>query len=124
MTDSLFDLVNPPLVETYAEEFAPKPAKAVASTSVDVYRELADSLPAREQAVLIGLRRYFAVHRCAPTAYELFESMRADGCAFDLNSVRPRLTSLFQHGRVSREAKRVCRVTAKKAFTWAIKEEV
>lgn len=122
--DSLFDdLYNPNLSDTYAEEFAPAAQKQVASTSVKAYRELSDTLPERERAVLIGLRRYWASHRQAPTSYELFESMKADGCAFDLNSVRPRLTALFQHGRVAREAKRMCRVTSKTAYTWAIKEE-
>lgn len=145
MTDSLFDLVNPPLVDTYAEEFgvpasSPRAVgaghagqtgqtittegwsapKQVAATSVNAYRELQDTLPAREQAVLIGLRRFWARHQRWPTAYEVFSEMKADGVAFDLNSVRPRLTSLFQHGRVTREAKRVCRITGKFAYTWSL----
>ena len=132
----LFDLVNPPLVENFAEEFgvpASSPSAAgagqagrtvsVQATSVDAYRDLADTLPAREQAVLIGLRRHWASYRQAPTSYELFESMRADGCAFDLNSVRPRLTALWKKGRVIQQARRRCSVTGKTAYTWAINEE-
>ena len=138
MTGTLFDLVNPepadaecgvapssPLVTGARQtgQTITTDGWSVADTSLEAYRHLQDSLPAREQAVLIGLRRYAIVHGHAPTSYELFEAMRADGAAFDLNSVRPRLNSLFNKGDVVRLAKRPCRVTNKTAYTWAIQEE-
>ena len=133
---SLFgdDLYNPGKVETFAEEFgvpasSPQAVGAgqtgktitVEATSIEAYRGL--DLPAREQAVLIGLRRYAIVHGHAPTSYELFKEMHSDGCAFDVNAVRPRLTHLFQTGCVTRKSKRVCRITGKNAYTWAITKE-
>ena len=126
MTDSLFgDLYNPDLATDAAEMFdrANVPAqKQVASTSIEAYRTLGSSLPAREQAVLIGLRRFWASRRFFPTSYELFAAMQAEGAAFDLNSVRPRITALFNKGALTREAKRVCHVTGKRAYTWAIQD--
>ena len=133
MTSLFGDLYNGNLVEGAfgVEPSSPQAVCAgqtgktitVEATSLEAYRGLENTLPAREQAVLIGLRRYAIVHGHAPTSYELFSDMRADGCAFDLNSVRPRLTSLFQHGRVTREGKRVCAITKKTAYTWAVTTE-
>lgn len=93
------------------------PVKRVQTTSVQAYREIAPTLPEREALVLAGMQD------CAPmTAYELFRLMEADGLAddglFDLNAVRPRLTSLEAKGLVEKGEKRVCRITGKTAFTW------
>ena len=127
MTGSLFgDLYNPNLADDAAATFEPDPptpAKRVATTSIEAYRDIQDSLPARENAVLVGLRRYRAAHRSWPTSYELFRSMSEEGAAFDLNAVRPRLTALHAKGRITRQPKRICRITAKSAYTWAVNEE-
>lgn len=98
-----------------AFEFMPEP-KAMADTSLQVYREIAPSLPAREAAVLDALRQ----HQAPPTAYELFEWMSARRLAADLNSVRPRLTALLEKGLVAAGDKRPCGVTGHTVYTWRI----
>ena len=90
------------------------PAKQVRDTSIAVYREIAPSVPRREQAVLDALSM-FAV---PTTAYELFGYMRYHRTAFDLNSVRPRLTALLARHCVERCAKRPCRITGRTVYTW------
>ena len=93
--------------------------KQVADTSIAAYREIAPTLGEREALVLAGL------HDRAPmTAYELFRSMEADGLAddglFDLNAVRPRLTSLCDKGLVTKGEKRACRITGKTVYTFTL----
>lgn len=90
--------------------------KAVADTSIEAYHAIRPSLETREQAVIKALQR----EREAPTAYELYESMKRAGAVFDLNSVRPRLTALKTRGLVQRGAKRICRITQKRVYTWEI----
>jgi hypothetical protein len=65
---------------------------------------------------LIGLTRM----RPDPTAYELFEFMRMQGLAHDLNDVRPRLTEMKVSGDVMVTGKRRCGVTGKQAATWSV----
>jgi len=120
--DTLFDIMNPEPAADVAETFAPRPVvKQIAATSLSVYRELADTLPAREQAVLIGLRRFWAVHRVWPTAYELYRSMAEEGAAFDINAVRPRLHEAEKHDLVERYQKRICSITKRRVYTWKAK---
>lgn len=108
---------------THEAEARSLPRKGVASTSLTAYRDIQDSLPSREAAVLVGLRRYQAVHGRWPTSYELYRAMAAEGYAFDLNSVRPRLTALWGKGHVIQTARRRCTVTGKRAYVWAVDEE-
>lgn len=88
----------------------------VQDTSVAAYDGLRDSLPRRERLVWSALSKCTA----APTAYELTESMKRAGLAFDLNSVRPRLTALYERGSVQRLGKRACAITGRKVYTWAV----
>lgn len=126
MTALFDDLYNPTMVEGAFDEavdVADSPQTGVASTSLEAYAGLRGSLPECEAAVLIGLRRYVAVHHHAPTAYELFQFMASEHSAVDLNSVRPRITSLYHKGTLTRGTKRACRITNKSAYTWAITQE-
>lgn len=97
------------------------PKKLVRPTSIEALREVLETLPHRERAVLGALWHWCKVNapRC-PTAYELFEHMKARGEAFDLNSVRPRLTELHDRGLVETAAKRKCAVSGKAALTWKV----
>jgi len=99
---------------TQTDVFTLPPPKAVADTSIDAYRQLVQSLPSRELAVLNALRAQAE----PPSAYELFQWMAARGIVFDLNSVRPRLTELQERHYVERAAKRRCRVTGRTVYTW------
>lgn len=93
----------------------------IADTSIETYRDhVVPTLAAREQKVLDGLTRYLATHKQAPTAYELYEWMQAQGEAFDLNSVRPRINGLWHKGRIQQGAKRTCAVTGRTAYTWEL----
>lgn len=94
------------------------PQKAVTDTSIEAYREIAPSLERRELQVLTALSL------CAnpPTAYELFEVMQRAGLVFDLNSVRPRLTSLCAKGYVVKGEKRRCAITHKTAYVYQVVE--
>lgn len=90
--------------------------KRVSDTSIAVYREIAPSLPKREQAVVDAL-----TGRLIPiTAYELFALMHQRGTAFDINAVRPRLTALAAKGIVTKVGKRACSVTGKQAYTFRV----
>jgi hypothetical protein len=86
----------------------------VQDTSLSAYTDLRDSLPRRERLV------WEALHQCTkpPTAYELMRQMKGAGTAFDLNSTRPRLCSLYGKGCVRRIGKRKCTVTGRLAYTW------
>lgn len=88
----------------------------VRDTSASAYHELRASLPRRERLV------WEALSKClmAPTAYELTETMKRAGLAFDLNSVRPRLTALFEKDSVRRLGKRTCAITGRTVYTWAV----
>lgn len=86
----------------------------VADTSRAAYEIVRETLPRRERLV------WEALARCdkAPTAYELVSRMLQDGDAFDLNSVRPRLTEMYEKGYVRRLGKRTCSVTGRLVYTW------
>ena len=88
--------------------------KHVQDTSIEAYREIAPTLQARERLVLGWLLQA----KEPPTAYELFARMQAAGDAADLNSVRPRLTALESKHVIEKGAKRICRITGKRAYTW------
>lgn len=91
--------------------------KAVRTTSGEAYREIEPSLGRREQSVLDALRDWRGE---APTSYELTEYLKARGQAFDLNSCRPRLTSLQEKHLVVTGEKRRCTISGKRAFTWSL----
>lgn len=120
MSDRLFDLVNPAPDADAAATFARQPAPAPTShtASLEAYLFIAGTLPEREETVLVYLHRYLEVYRKAPTAYELFELMKGEHHAKDLNDVRPRLTALHTKAHVTRGDKRLCAVTHKSAYTW------
>jgi hypothetical protein len=90
--------------------------KRIALTSRLAYAELQEELQPREREVLDALGRGLE----APTAYELLERMRAAHPQFDVNSIRPRLTSLRDKGRIFEGNKRRCRVTGRIAWTWTV----
>ena len=97
--------------------------KDVQVTSLEAYDDLQATLQTRERAVLLGLETYHARRGEWPTAYELFQFMQQLhlGGVKDLNSVRPRLTSLKEQGRVLNELeKRRCRVFGKRALVWRL----
>jgi hypothetical protein len=87
---------------------------SVTDTSHSAFEALRDSLPRRERLVWDAL----AACSTPPTAYELERQMARAGNAFDLNSVRPRLTALHAKGCVRWAGKRKCTVTGKRAYTW------
>lgn len=103
---------------------APAP-KDVQATSLEAHDQVAPTVARRERAVLVGLSRCYAMTQQWPTAYELFAFMadRKIGGVRDLNSVRPRLTSLKQQGKVSHpDEKRRCQITGKRALLWQLPE--
>ena len=95
--------------------------KRQADTAIAVYRsDIEPTLQKREQFVLEHLKQYYKSHREAPTAYELLQWMQVQNLRLrlDANSVRPRLTSLFEKGWVRHGDKRRCHVTNKPVLTW------
>jgi hypothetical protein len=93
------------------------------ASSLDAYEGIAPSLEQREQGVLLGLQRCIAWHQRNPTSYELLEFMKSQhiGGVKDVNSVRPRLTSLKEKRRVVvDDHKRRCTITGKMANTWRL----
>jgi hypothetical protein len=93
------------------------PAKQVAETSIEVYREvIVPTKETRQRRVLLALAN------CAepPTSYELLKQMQACHQASDLNDVRPRCSELWRAGRIVRDAKRRCKVTGHLVYTWRL----
>jgi hypothetical protein len=115
----LFDQLDRMQREAHAAvTLRPPPQKRVQPTSSMALQQILETLPFRERAVFTALRRFIANHRLLPTAYELFEEMKARGEAFDLNSVRPRLTELRDRRLVQTAGKKKCAVSGKAALTW------
>lgn len=99
------------------DEPAPAP-RVVQETTRKSWEEIVPTLARRERLVLEALHRFVRVQRYEPTAYELFHDMLGRDEVFDLNAVRPRLTSLEKQRLVESTGSRSCRVTGKKAMTW------
>ena len=91
--------------------------KRVRTTSAAVYRDLQPSLQRRESIVLDALKTWRGQ---PPTGYELTKALQEQGDAFDVNAVRPRLTSLQEKGLVATGEKRTCTVTGRTVLTWVI----
>lgn len=91
-----------------------------ADTSRVALASLQPTVAARAAAVLDALQRYWTHHRIDPTSYELLQWMRIENPTLDLNAVRPRLTELRDAGRVQTTGKRVCAVTEKRVYVWAV----
>jgi hypothetical protein len=99
------------------------PDRATEPTSLEAYSQIEPTLAERERAVLLGLRRFREQRGIWPTAYELFRFMYDQGIGHvqDLNSVRPRLTALYQAHLVEHEReKRPCTITGITALTWRL----
>jgi hypothetical protein len=95
-------------------------SKRIADTSRAALADIRQSRGQRETAVLEALGGYRHVHSTDPTAYELLRWMQINWPALDLNAVRPRLTELRDRHQVHTSGKRVCAVTQKLAYTWAL----
>lgn len=91
--------------------------KHVRDTSAVAYREIEPTLSRRERSVLDALRNWIGE---APTSYELTEYLKGIGQAFDLNSIRPRLTSLQDKHLVETGEKRKCRISGRTVYTWHV----
>src|SRR5262245_6722017 len=102
-----------------------KRSRRIRVTSLEAWREVQKSLPEREGAVMHALIRHFVDDRGMPlTSYELFRQMKSRDEAFDINSVRPRLTKLQEKGLVRMGEKVTCTITQKSAYTWELAEQV
>lgn len=91
--------------------------KRVRVTSAEALRAITPTLPRREQVVFDALKAWRGE---PPTGYELTEALRRTHQAFDVNSVRPRLTGLQNKGIVATGERRRCRVSGKNSFTWIV----
>jgi hypothetical protein len=96
--------------------------KAVTDTSQQALDFVAPALPEREALVLEGLQTYYDRHGFTwPTARELLEAMKkADvlPATADVNAVRPRLSELYEAGRVLKVGKRKCTIGGKVCELW------
>jgi hypothetical protein len=95
--------------------------KRQAETAVDVYRtDILPTLHGRQLFVRQELGLFITHYHTQPTAKELlvFIASRYPQNEFDLNTVRPRLTEMFEQGWVGHGAKRVCTITHKTVYTW------
>lgn len=108
---------------------AEKPYKRVRQTSRESYRrqraidvqKAQDGEEERKAQVLRCLAAWWNRHQEWPTARELYEGMRQIGESVDdINSVRPRLTSLCDVGLVEAGAKRKCRCSGRTVHVWRI----
>lgn len=89
--------------------------KRVAETSAQTYKAIGPALPAKRQKVYDALQQ-----QAQPvTGYELFMWMKNRNLVRDLNDVRPRISELFDDGRILRGEKRACAITGHKSFTWS-----
>jgi hypothetical protein len=80
-------------------------------------------MKSQQARVLKGLDAWVVEHNGKlPTAYELTEYLVSGDKAFDLNSVRPRLTELYSKGLVTHPDKRKCTVTGRSVYIWDVRE--
>jgi hypothetical protein len=113
------------------EPRTPRQHKAQRQTAREVYRVQREQDKAkrvagkedREAQVLRCLAAFWNARQFSPTALELLDWMMAHGeRAFDVNSVRPRITALVANGLVEARGKRQCVVSGKTVHTWAVRE--
>lgn len=117
----LFDIIDRMERDGRSTRRTQPAVKRIRDTTLEAFREVVTTLAFRERAALVGLTNYIAMNHAFPTAYELYEYMKAKGDAFDINSVRPRLTGLCDRGAVvMNEQKRKCTVSGKSAHTWRL----
>ena len=125
-------LTQPELAGLYdAGVDARRPHKRARQTSREVYRRqrsvdqarAAAGKETRLAAVLRVLAAYWNRFQSSVTGYELLRYGQEHGESWlDVNSVRPKLTRLFQCGLIEPRAPRRCRVTGKLVRTWAVRE--
>lgn len=98
-------------------------ARAVyaAQRAVDVAKAEAGE-ETRAGQVLRLLAWHWNATQHSPTALELLAWARAHGeTFFDVNSLRPRLTELVDHGLAESAGKRRCQVSGKVVHTWRVR---
>lgn len=109
----------------------PRPHKRQRQTAREVYRvqraqdtvKRAAGKEDREAQVLRCLAAFWNARQFSPTALELLDWMMAHGeRAFDVNSVRPRITALVAKGLVEARCKRQCHISGKTVHAWAVRE--
>lgn len=93
--------------------------KRIADTSRAAFGALSE-MPTRAADVFVAVQRFRLHHQSDPTAYELLRWMQIERPILDLNAVRPRLTELRDAGYMATRDKRVCAVTGKRVYTWAV----
>lgn len=106
-----------------------------ALTAVQVYRQdIEPDLARRQQFVKEELAAFHRMTKKWPTALELLrfavqrqiiefgERMAPGPNTYDVNTIRPRLTELWEQGWVSRDDKRTCSVSGKTVFVWELKD--
>jgi hypothetical protein len=77
----------------------------------------------REGQVLRCVAAHWNATQVSPTALELLAWMRARGeSAFDVNSIRPRITALVDAGLMTSRGKRRCGVSGKTVHIWGVRE--
>lgn len=93
------------------------------STAIAVYhQDIQPSLHGRQLFVRQELDAFIQQYDQAPTALELlrFVASRHLERHFDPNSVRPRLTEMWEQGWVAHGSKRECSISGKTVFTWVL----
>lgn len=94
-----------------------------ARTAIDVYRhDIRPTLQGRQLFVRQQLEQFIIQYNVDPTAKELlvYIASKFPQAAFDLNTVRPRLTEMHEQGWVCHAGKRICRVTSRCVYTWGL----
>lgn len=92
-----------------------------APTAAAVYRDISQTLGERQARVRTLLREFRAAFETWPTANELLRFARTthrDCAAWDVNSIRPRLTEMVVQGDVAELPKRRCAVTGKQVTVY------
>lgn len=95
--------------------------KRQAPTAIAVFhQDIKPTLSARQAFVQTELAAFIDSRHYFPTSLELLvyvqRKYRAE--AYDVNSIRPRLFELEQHGRVRHGVRRRCDVSGKTVMTW------
>lgn len=95
--------------------------KRQAETAIAVYHgDIKPTLTFRQTFVRDELEAFIAAKHYGPTAIELlaFIQRKHGARAFDVNSVRPRLTEMTELGMVRHGVKRRCDISTKTVLTW------
>jgi len=84
-------------------------------TSLDAYQQIKKELRKRQRAVLDTINHIIYTKNTFPTNLEISQFM-----GIPINSITPRTNELEKLGQITKDNKRLCKVSRRMAYTWRV----